>query len=89
MVMFHSFNGKTHYKWWIFPSFCVNVSQLISPTKDVLYIFQLQRVIAERQALEELNRKLVPRWFEKSGNFPWEICHLHIERDPFQKYDEM
>ena len=28
--------------------------------QDVLYIFQLQRVIAERQALESLNRKLVP-----------------------------
>lgn len=30
------------------------------PLQDVLYIFQLQRVIAERQALESLNRKLVP-----------------------------
>ena len=32
--------------------------------QDVLYIFQLQRVIAERQALESLNRKLVP-WSRK------------------------
>ena len=40
-------------------------------TKDVLYIFQLQRVIAERQALEELNRKLVPRCFER---WCWWFC---------------
>eukprot|EP00435_Cladocopium_sp_Y103_P026366 s1414_g6.t1 len=35
--------------------------------KDVLYIFQLQRVIAERQALEELNRKLVKKMTQRGG----------------------
>ena len=37
--------------------------------QDVLYIFQLQRVIAERQALESLNRKLVP-WKQISSCWP-------------------
>jgi len=35
--------------------------------KDVLNIFQLQRVIAERQALEELNRKLVKKMTQRGG----------------------
>ena len=39
------------------------------PLQDVLYIFQLQRVIAERQALESLNRKLVP-WKQISSCWP-------------------
>eukprot|EP00434_Breviolum_minutum_P023472 symbB.v1.2.020705.t1/scaffold1760.1/size102730/3 len=35
--------------------------------KDVLYIFQLQRVIAERQALESLSRKLVQKMTQRGG----------------------
>ncbi|CAK8995664.1 Hypothetical protein SCF082_LOCUS4456 [Durusdinium trenchii] len=35
--------------------------------KDVLNIFQLQRVIAERQALDNLNRKLVKKMTQRGG----------------------
>lgn len=33
----------------------------------MLYIFQLQRVIAEREALQELNRKLVKKMSQRGG----------------------
>eukprot|EP00438_Fugacium_kawagutii_P003537 Skav202723 [mRNA] locus=scaffold1326:38339:47352:- [translate_table: standard] len=42
-----------------------NLRAVVDKSKDVLYIFQLQRVIAERQALDELNRKLVKKMTER------------------------